>query len=100
MDARATLVNLGAAQLEQGHLADADLSFEGALAITRDPMERRRITYNLAGVALARGDAERCLSLLVEELARPDAFPRAVDLSARALRALGREAEALDLETR
>lgn len=84
VDAQAALVNLGVAQLEQGKLAPAEVSFERALAVTHDALARRKVIHNLAGVALGRGDPVRCLDLLREELARPDAFPESIALAARA----------------
>jgi tetratricopeptide (TPR) repeat protein len=97
VDRAAALMNLGAMRLSQERLAEADAAWTAALEVSRDPGQRRRLTYNLAALALRRKNPEQALGLLEPELARADPLVEALQLAARALHELGREPEAAQL---
>ena len=93
VDRAAALQNLGTVRLEQDDLTGARRAFEDALDVTPEPMARRRLVHDLAGVALRAGDPAECWRLLEPEVARTDAFPESLYIAAKALHALHREAE-------
>lgn len=100
VDRGAALQNLGTVRFEQRRFADARRAYEQALEGTRDEPRRRELIHNLAGAALAEGDAAEAVRLLEPECARPDALRASLVLEASALRRLGRADEARVLEAR
>ncbi len=100
VDQPAALMNLGAMRLMQERPAEAETAWTAALQVSRDSGQRRQLTYNLAALALRRGNAQQVLDLLEPELARADPLAEALRLAARALHELGREREAAELMQR
>jgi hypothetical protein len=97
VDRAAALMNLGAMRLLQERLPEAEAAWTAALEVSRDPGQRRRLTFNLAALALRRGYPQQALSLLEPELARADPLVEALRLAAKALHELGRDPEAAEL---
>ena len=97
VDLAAALQNLGAMRLLQERLPEAKAAWASALQVSTDPEQRRRILYNLAAVALRRGNPQEALGLLAAEIERPDPLIEAIHLSARALHQLGRDRDAAEL---
>ena len=100
VDLDATLTNYGLVLFRLGRLDEARRVFEEALQQPSDEITRRRVTHDLAAVALASGDAPRALELLGPELERADVLPESLVIGARALEALGRDREATELRAR
>lgn len=96
-DEAAALQNLGLLRLEQGNYFEAELALLQALERGVDETARRHLVHDLAAVAVARGDPAQAETLLAPEVARPDAAPESLVLLSRALRDMGREAEAKEL---
>jgi protein O-mannosyl-transferase len=97
VDQAAALQNVGAMRLAQDRLPEARTAWNAALQISKDPRQKRRLVCNLAALALRSGNPEEALALLEPELARPDPLPEAIQLSARALHAVGRSGDAAEL---
>jgi hypothetical protein len=94
VDQPAAAQNLGVVRLEQGRLAEAQAAFQVARDLAADPSARRRLTHNIAVVALRAGRPDEAARLLEPETARPDALPESLLVEARALQRLGRQGEA------
>jgi Tfp pilus assembly protein PilF len=94
VDLGAAYANLGVVRLEQRRGPEAMAAFRSALEHTNSPLDRRRLTHNLALATLLSGDAAEAERLLEEESRRPDALPEALVLRARILGVLGRRADA------
>jgi tetratricopeptide (TPR) repeat protein len=94
VDLGAAHANLGVVRLEQRRGPEAAAAFRAALEHTSAALDRRHLTHNLALATLLSGDAAEADRLLASESARSDALPEAVLLRAKALVALGRDAEA------
>jgi hypothetical protein len=97
VDQAGALQNLGAMRLAQGRLPEANAAWAAALQGSKDPGQKRRLVCNLAALALRSGNPDEALGLLEPELARPNPLPEAIQLSAGALRALGRDRDAAEL---
>jgi tetratricopeptide (TPR) repeat protein len=97
VDRAAALQNLGVMRLIQRRFAEARTAFGTALELTRDPLEKRKLTTNLALAVLESGDPSEAARLLEAETARSDALQEALHTRTRALHALGRDEEALEL---
>jgi protein O-mannosyl-transferase len=97
VDQVAALQNLGAMRLVQQRFSDAEAAWTAALGLAKRAQQKRELTYNLATLALRRGDPETTLELLAPEIERQDPLPGSLQLSARALHDLGRNEEAAEL---
>lgn len=89
-----TYQSLGLTRLAQRNDFEAELAFEKALELQSDPVGKRRITHDLAAVALLRGDPATTERLLRDEVLRGDALRESLELMARALLMMGRAGEA------
>lgn len=97
VDRASALQNLGVVRIEMGELEAARAAFESAVSASSDALTRRKLTHNLATLALRTKKPDETARLLEKEVARPDAFPESLLVRAKALRDLGREQEAMDL---
>jgi hypothetical protein len=100
VDRGAALQNLGVVELERGRFGEAAGAFRAALAGAGDPLERRRLTHNLATAELRAGRPMEAARLLEPEARRPDAFAGSLLILARAMHELGRPEEAAALVAR
>jgi tetratricopeptide (TPR) repeat protein len=100
VDLGAAYTNLGAIELERRRPSAAIGAFRAALARSTHEAEQRRLRHNLATALLLSGDAAAAARELETEVARPDALRESVLVRAKALRALGREADARVLAER
>lgn len=83
----------------KGDLAGAITAMENALAISdgRDAETRAWLLVRLAGFVLQRGDAARALTLATRAIERAPDYPPAFLVQGRALLALGRSGEAIEV---
>jgi hypothetical protein len=96
-DVGAALQNLGVVRHEQGRLDESWQALSTAYALPADPVSKRQRAFNLAVLAIERGQFIQAEQLLRPEAERPDALPGALEALAHAVGAQGREAEAVDL---
>lgn len=75
VDVQATLQNLGIVRSELGDLDAAERAFESALENATSALERRKLRFNLASLAMRQNDPKRAVALLEAEVRRDDALP-------------------------
>lgn len=75
VDVQAALQNLGIVRSELGELDGAQRAFESALENASSELDRRKLRFNLASLAMRQNDPKRAAALLETEVRRDDALP-------------------------
>jgi tetratricopeptide (TPR) repeat protein len=99
-DPVAALYGLGATRLSQNRFAEARDAWAEAASLATADGDRRKLLHNLATLSLNQGDPAEAERLLRPETERERPFAESLFVRARALRALGRDAEAEALHAR
>ena len=99
-DPVAALYGLGATRLSQNRFAEARDAWAEAASLATAEGDKRKLLHNLATLSLNQGDPAEAERLLRPETERERPFAESLFVRARALRALGRDAEAAELHAR
>jgi tetratricopeptide (TPR) repeat protein len=99
-DTVAALYGLGATRLSQKRFVEARDAWSEAASLATTEGDSRKLLHNLATLSLNQGDPAEAERLLRPETERERPFVESLLVRARALHALGRDAEAAALHAR